>query len=149
MAGNEASAIGSLRAVNSSQQAYMASCGHGFYASLLTILNDPAPTGAAFISPELGAATIITKSGYTLTMAQGTEAVIANRDGCNPSGTAANLFSSYYAANQPTSSLTAAGGSGPTHWAPSTLRLPTSSTPSLMAAPRRRSGRRCSSSTSG
>jgi type IV pilus assembly protein PilA len=106
MSGNEASAIGSLRAVNSSQQAYMSSCGHGFYASSLIILNDPAPTGAAFISPELGVATTVTKSGYVLTMAQGSEALTANVDGCNPSGTALNLFSSYYASNQPNSALT-------------------------------------------
>ena len=103
MAGNEASAIGSLRAVNSSQQAYMSSCGHGFYASSLTILNDPAPTGAAFISPDLGVASIITKSGYTLVMAEGSEAVMASLDGCNPTGTSANLYSSYYASNQPLS----------------------------------------------
>ena len=32
MAGNEASAIGSLRAVNSAQSTYAASCGTGFYA---------------------------------------------------------------------------------------------------------------------
>ena len=45
MSANEAAAIGSLRVVNSSQQAYMASCGHGFYASALPILADPAPSG--------------------------------------------------------------------------------------------------------
>ena len=33
MAGNEASAIGSLRVINSSQQAFSSSCGNGFYAS--------------------------------------------------------------------------------------------------------------------
>ena len=33
IAGNEASAIASLRVVNSAQQAYMATCGNGFYAS--------------------------------------------------------------------------------------------------------------------
>lgn len=31
MAGNEASAIASLRVINSSQHAYMSSCGNGFY----------------------------------------------------------------------------------------------------------------------
>ena len=30
IAANEASAIGSMRALNSAQQAYMSSCGHGF-----------------------------------------------------------------------------------------------------------------------
>ncbi len=101
MAANEASAIGSLRAVNSSQQAYMSSCGNGFFASSLLILADPAPAGAAFISPDLGASAVVNKSGYVLTMREGTEAVNAPRAGCNPSGTAANLFSSYYATNSP------------------------------------------------
>ena len=34
-------------------------------------------------------------------MAQGNDSTGAATDGCNPSGTAANLFSSYYASNQP------------------------------------------------
>ena len=106
MAGNEASAIGSLRAVNSSQQAYMASCGNGFFASTLLILAEPAPTGMAFISPDLGAAISVEKSGYQLDMAEGSEATNATLNGCNPSGTAANLVSSYYASNQPLTALT-------------------------------------------
>lgn len=106
MSGNEASAIGTLRAVNSSQNAYMSSCGNGFYASTLLILGDPAPTGAPFISPDLSTGLIVAKSGYELTMDRGSESVNAPRDGCNPSGTAANLVSSYYAANQPLSPST-------------------------------------------
>src|SRR5215216_628879 len=69
MAANEASAIGSLRAVNSSQQAYMASCGNGFFAATFLILADPAPTGMGFISPDLGSAVSIDKGGYRLDMA--------------------------------------------------------------------------------
>jgi type IV pilus assembly protein PilA len=111
IAGNEASAIGSMRAVNSAQTAYMSSCGNGFYASTLVILGDPAPSGGSFISPDLGAAAIVDKSGYQLTMAEGSESANATRDGCNPSGTAANLFSSYYAANQPVT-----GGISGTRW---------------------------------
>lgn len=106
MAANESSAIASLRAVNSAQQAYMSSCGNGFFASTLVILAEPAPTVAGFISPDLGAAITIEKSGYQLTMAEGTDAKNAVMDGCNPSGTAANLFSSYYASNQPLTTLT-------------------------------------------
>ena len=102
MAGNEASAIASLRVVNSSQHVYLSVCGDGFYASQLTILADPPPNGTAFISPDLGNGVTIDKSGYTLTMAKGTESAPAPRNGCNPSGTAANLASSYYASNQPT-----------------------------------------------
>ena len=72
MAGNEASAIGSLRAINSSQQAFSSACGHGMYAKDLTILGVvPATGGAAFISPDLAAATSIAKSGFNTTMDKG------------------------------------------------------------------------------
>ena len=101
IAGNESSAIGSLRVINSSQHAYQSSCGNGFYASSLLILADPAPAGAGFISPDLGAAATVVKSGYRVTMAEGSESTASTRDGCNPTGTAANLFSSYYASNSP------------------------------------------------
>ena len=103
LAGNEASAVSTLRAVNSSQFTYSSSCGGGFFASDLTILGDPAPSGAPFISPDLSAGITAEKSGYTLSMAEGTDALAATRDGCNPSGVAAALFSSYYASNQPIS----------------------------------------------
>jgi type IV pilus assembly protein PilA len=106
MAGNESSAIASLRIVNSSQHAYWSGCGNGFYASSLTILAQAPPIGAAFISPDLGVSAVIVKSGYQLEMRPGVEAANAIRDGCNPSGTAANLFSSYYASNQPISGQT-------------------------------------------
>jgi prepilin-type N-terminal cleavage/methylation domain-containing protein len=72
MAGNEASAIGSLRAINSSQQAFSSACGHGMYAKDLTILGKvPSTGGAAFISPDLAAATLIAKSGFNTTMDKG------------------------------------------------------------------------------
>ena len=73
----------------------------GSLRSSLLILGDPAPAGAAFISPDLGVAAVVDKSGYQLTLEEGSEAVTAIRDGCNPSGIAANLFSSYVASNQP------------------------------------------------
>jgi type IV pilus assembly protein PilA len=101
MSGNEASAIASLRVINSSQHAYMTTCGNGYYASRLTILADPPPADAGYISPDLGVADTISKSGYSLTMAEGSEALTAYKDGCNPLGVAASLFSSYYASNQP------------------------------------------------
>ena len=101
MSANEAAAIGSLRAVNSSQQAYAASCSNGYFASSLLILGDPAPTGLGFISPDLSMGVTVEKSGYHLEMAAGSEATNALKDGCNPSGVAADLYSSYYASNQP------------------------------------------------
>src|SRR5918996_3492444 len=69
MAGNEASAIGSLRAVNSSNINYMTNCANGSgYANTLVVLGTP-PTagGQPFISPDLGVAGTVVKSGYNLT----------------------------------------------------------------------------------
>lgn len=106
--GNEASAVASLRAVNSSQHAYRSTCGNGFFAATLVVLADPGPVGAAFISPDLGAAATVDKSGYRLVMASGSEATSATSDGCNPADTASNLFTSYYASNQPLRSATGA-----------------------------------------
>ena len=71
MAGNEASAIGSLRAINSANINYMTNCANGSgYANDLVVLGTP-PTagGQPFISPDLGVAGTITKSGYLLTYA--------------------------------------------------------------------------------
>ncbi len=79
MSGNEASAIGSLRAINSAQVSYAASCGQGGYATSLTILGTPCGVGATqgYISPDLNPATPgvtafgngVTKSGYNVEMA--------------------------------------------------------------------------------
>src|SRR5512137_1303380 len=67
--GNEASAIGSMRAINSGQSTFAASCGSGFYATTLLELGTPATVGStAFISPDLGVAAPVVKSGYTITM---------------------------------------------------------------------------------
>jgi prepilin-type N-terminal cleavage/methylation domain-containing protein len=68
-AGNEASAIGSLRAINSAQSAYAASCGNGFYSpGLVDLATIPAAGGTAFVSPDMGTGASVTKSGYTITM---------------------------------------------------------------------------------
>ena len=111
MAGNESSAIGSMRAIMSAQQAYSSSCANGFYASTLPILGN-APVGSQpFISPDLGAAASVTKSGYTLTMAEGSESFAATADACNALGVAADLSSSYFITNFPTT-----GGTTGTRW---------------------------------
>src|SRR5262245_2323394 len=56
--GNETSAIGSMRAINSAQATYASSCGNGFYSPNLTNLG-AGPGGTAlvngFISPDLAA----------------------------------------------------------------------------------------------
>jgi prepilin-type N-terminal cleavage/methylation domain-containing protein len=108
--GNEASAIGSLRAITSSQQAFASTCANGFYAEVLTSLATPPPTGGApFISPDLGVADTVDKSGYTVTMAGAS-------DGLNPVNpmttcnalTEGDVTSSWYATAFPIT----AGGSG-------------------------------------
>jgi type IV pilus assembly protein PilA len=68
MAGNEASAIGSLRAISSAQVTYSSSCGAGSYAPSLEALGRPSATspGLMFLSPELGLPEPVEKSGYTL-----------------------------------------------------------------------------------
>src|SRR5437588_3533508 len=68
ISGNEASAIGSLRAISSAQSTFSASCANGMYASSMDILGTGPSGGSAFISPDLGAAATVTKSGYTVSM---------------------------------------------------------------------------------
>jgi prepilin-type N-terminal cleavage/methylation domain-containing protein len=73
--GNEASAIGSVRAVNSSEASYAASCGGGGFAQTLADLG-LAPAGSvSFISPDLSASDPALKSGYTITLEDGPGAI--------------------------------------------------------------------------
>ena len=53
MSGNEASAIGSVRAVNSGETAFASSCGGGGYAQTNADLAKAPAGGAPFISPDL------------------------------------------------------------------------------------------------
>lgn len=99
MSGNEASAIGSMRAVNSAQSTFQASCGNGLYAATLLVLGTP-PTGGtnAFISPDLGTAASVVKSGYTVTM--------AGTAGTGTSCNAGALVTGYQATATPVSTST-------------------------------------------
>jgi type IV pilus assembly protein PilA len=104
MAGNEASAIGSLRVINSSQQAYSSSCANGFYApDLVTLGLPPLGGGAPFISPDLSAAPPVTKSGYAITMTGPVAAPPATLDACNLLGGAGALAGGFWANATPTS----------------------------------------------
>jgi prepilin-type N-terminal cleavage/methylation domain-containing protein len=70
MAGNEASAIGSLRAINTAQQGYSQLC-NGFAPSL-TDLGNAAVIGAQpFLSPDMTATATVVKSGYDTLMVKG------------------------------------------------------------------------------
>jgi type IV pilus assembly protein PilA len=102
MSGNEASAIGSLRAINSGESTYSASCGGNGYAQTLEDLSK-LPTGstAAFISPDL-ATTGVHKSGYVVTLAAdpGASAIVTLAAAtCNLS--TANALAGYYAHDEP------------------------------------------------
>jgi len=64
-----ASAIASMRVVNSAQLTYALTCGSGFYAPNLTTLGTPPPgSQQSFISVGLGSADTETKSGYVTMM---------------------------------------------------------------------------------
>jgi type IV pilus assembly protein PilA len=101
MSGNEASAIGSERAVNSAQSTYAASCAAGNYAQVLDDLALP-PTGStsAFISPDL-ASNGIAKSGYIANVGAGLTATptFAAASTCNNSANAA--LPTYFAEDHP------------------------------------------------
>ncbi len=66
--GNEASAVGSLRAISGSQFIYQTTCGSGYFAPSLTVLGVPAFGATAFLSPDLTTAPVVLKSQYTITM---------------------------------------------------------------------------------
>lgn len=97
MAGNEASAIGSLRAVNTAQQGYSQLC-NGFSPSL-TVLGTAGPGGAQpYLSPDMtqpAASGNVEKSGYTHTLV-GVGAVVSG-GAC----AADNPQVSYYATSTP------------------------------------------------
>jgi type IV pilus assembly protein PilA len=78
MSGNEASAIGSLRAINTAQQNLSQLC-NGF-ATTLPTLGTAGPGGAQpYLSPDMSAGAVIVKSGYNTTMVAGAGAVpVAN-----------------------------------------------------------------------
>ena len=95
MAGNEASAIGSMRAINTAQQNYSQLC-NGF-APVLTEL----AAAGNFLSPDLTQAAAPVKSGYTIAVTVGAGAPLAAQvAGCTAAGTG------YYGSAVPLSAST-------------------------------------------
>lgn len=84
--GNEASAIGSMRAITSAQAAYSSSCGGGGYAQTLADLALPPPARAPFISPDMA---VGTKSGYitALDKSAGAQDILPGPSTCNSAST--------------------------------------------------------------
>ena len=91
MSGNEASAIGSLRAITSGEAAFSSSCAQGGYAVTLTQLaTPPSAGGQGFNSPDL-ASNGVTKSGYKVGLADvaGTPVTVTpSANTCNAAGDA-------------------------------------------------------------
>jgi len=99
MTGNETSAIGSLRAVNTAEVSYSAACGNGGYAVLYATLGIPPPGGnQGFLSRDLTGAVSPQKSGFNYTLAAGAGGAAGPAD-CN--ATATNVV--YYATAVPIS----------------------------------------------
>jgi type IV pilus assembly protein PilA len=95
MSGNEASAIGSMRAVNSGQSTYASSAASGGYATSLVILGTSCPGGTeGFISPDIGSAAAAgRKSGYTLALTGVNGAGGAGPNDCNGVASATGYLS--------------------------------------------------------
>jgi type IV pilus assembly protein PilA len=81
MSGNESSAIGSLRAINSAEVAYSSAAASGGYAVDLAVLVLGCNGGQGFISPDLNANHVI-KSGYFVDLMDATGAADVVND-CN------------------------------------------------------------------
>ena len=99
MAGNEASAIGSMRAVTSAEVTYASTCGGDGYAQDLADLSTPPASGGdPFIGPDLNA-NGVQKSGYLVALAAGANSVAVRTSANTCNGT--NSFSTYHATATP------------------------------------------------
>ena len=106
VAGNEASAIGSLRAINGAQSTYASSCGAaGDAQSLDDLAKPPSGSSRAFISPDLGFNGVL-KSGYVVTVEADADATVDTPVARVCNAPAEPAVSSYFAAARPASSST-------------------------------------------
>lgn len=106
-AGNETSAIASMRALLSAEELYSNTCGRGAYATSFLTLGVPlAGTTAPLLAPDLTGAASPTKAGYTFTLVPGAGSIAGPLD-CN--GTATGT--TYYATAVPLSFGTSGGRS--------------------------------------
>jgi type IV pilus assembly protein PilA len=109
IAGNEASAVASMRTITSAQAAFQATCGGGGYAnSLADLALAPGAGESAFIPPDLAAAAPggVPKSGYVFVVTGGGASVLDADDTCN--GAAADTMTGFFTQGDPVGS--SAGG---------------------------------------
>ena len=120
MSGNEASAIGSMRAINTAQQNYSQKCNG--YAPVLTELGTAG--AGAFLSPDLSALSPATKSGFTITLTGSNPLPAPLPAGCT--GTGANYYASAVALSTSTGSRAfATGEAGTIFYTTTPLTAPT------------------------
>ena len=104
MSGNEASAIGSLRAINSAQSTYASSCAQGNYSvKLVDLVTPPVAGGQAFISPDLATDPTV-KSGYTVALGAAGGVATPNVTSCHTA--AQPVFPGYGSNADPVSTST-------------------------------------------
>lgn len=92
MSGNEASAIGSMRALNSAEATFAASCGGGGYANAFAQLSTAPVGGQPFISPDLLNASTTGKSGYWFTIGGAGANILLAAATCNAVGASTTTF---------------------------------------------------------
>lgn len=93
LAGNEASAIASLRAINSAEAAFSSSCASGAYADSLPDLGRSANgTSPGFIGPDLSGGNPVEKSGYRIELGNGASEAVLGITSCNQT---VDLFAGY------------------------------------------------------
>ena len=99
---NEAWAVGSMRAINSSQSTYAASCGSGFYAPTLVSLGTAPMVGGGdgFIGTDLNIDPSV-KSSYTIALTAGAAAP-GSPASCNGMAAGATI-ETYFVGAAPTS----------------------------------------------
>ena len=102
MSANEASAIGTLRAINSGEATFSSSCGRGGYAQTLDdlALAPVGGTSVGFISPDLST-NGVTKSGYAVNLAPDVGATDIAAVGAACTNNASTTVSSYFAEDHP------------------------------------------------
>jgi type IV pilus assembly protein PilA len=101
MSGNEASAIGSERAINSAESTYSASCAAGNYATdLADLALPPVNSTSAFVSPDLNV-NGIAKSGYLVTLGPGAVLLPSTLKANTCNGSGADAVPTYFAEAHP------------------------------------------------
>jgi hypothetical protein len=99
--GNEASAIGALRAVNSAQAAFASSCGgRGYVTDLADLVKMPDGNSQGFISPDLRHNGIV-QSGYVITISRDAAPGVTRLSSTACVETPSPVVSSYFASAVP------------------------------------------------